>query len=85
MLYFGDGLRSDIVPAKKFAHWDTVYIYEEMEAEIGEIVRPKSETNEKEQDDGEPATKKLKTDADSNEDTETSRVHYRSFEQIGSF
>ena len=56
-----------------------------MEAEVGEIVRPKSETNGKEQDDGEPAAKKLKTDADNNADMETSRVHYRSFEQIGSF
>jgi len=30
VLYFGDSLRSDIFPPRKFAGWDTVYILEEL-------------------------------------------------------
>ena len=33
MVYFGDSIRSDVRPSKKFANWDTVMILEEMEAE----------------------------------------------------
>ncbi len=63
VLYFGDSMRSDIVPAKKYAKWDTVFVYEEMEAEIGHIVNQSplgKETGTEEND--EPAKKKLKTD-----------------------
>ncbi len=38
MLYFGDGMRSDMSGAKKYAKWDTVYIYEEMIAERRDVV-----------------------------------------------
>lgn len=34
MLFFGDSMRSDISPAKKYANWDTVLVLEEMEAEL---------------------------------------------------
>jgi len=34
VLYFGDSMRSDISPAKKYANWDTVLVLEEMEAEL---------------------------------------------------
>jgi len=34
VLFFGDSMRSDISPAKKYANWDTVLVLEEMEAEL---------------------------------------------------
>ena len=37
VLYFGDSLRSDIFPSKKFAEWDTVMVLEEMDAELGTL------------------------------------------------
>ncbi len=63
MLYFGDSLRSDIVPAKKYAEWDTVFIYEEMEAEMAPARKPRaaSESNKNGDEGGEPVRKKLKT------------------------
>ena len=33
VLFFGDSLRSDIIPSKVHAGWDTVYILEEMASE----------------------------------------------------
>jgi len=34
VLFFGDSMRSDISPAKKYASWDTVLVLEEMDAEL---------------------------------------------------
>ena len=33
VLYFGDSLRSDIIPSKVYAGWDTVLVLEEMASE----------------------------------------------------
>ena len=78
VLYFGDGLRAVIVPAKKYANWDTVYIYEEMETELGQKVRIMPDTNttnsSNEDDNDEPTKKKLKVDEESNGQTTISQV-----------
>ena len=78
-MYFGDGIRADIVPAKKYADWDTVYIYEEMETELGQKVRGFADVNRtnrtSEDDNEEPIKKKLKVDEESNGQTAKSQVH----------
>jgi len=42
VLYFGDSIRSDIFPAKRYAGWDTVFILEEI---YGEKLNKCTETN----------------------------------------
>lgn len=37
ILFFGDSLRSDVFPSKKFADWDNFLVLEEMEAEDWEF------------------------------------------------
>ena len=48
MLYFGDSIRSDVRPAKKFADWDTVMVLEEMESETHENVNADDDQDEEE-------------------------------------
>ena len=33
VVYFGDSMKSDVYPPKKFIQWDTVAVLEELEAE----------------------------------------------------
>jgi len=53
VLFFGDSMRSDINPAKKYANWDTVLVLEEMEAELNDTCDISDSIN----DDSDPAWK----------------------------
>jgi len=54
VLFFGDSMRSDISPAKKYANWDTVLVLEEMEAELDDTCDISDSSN----DDSNPAAKR---------------------------
>lgn len=65
IMYFGDSLRSDTFPTSKFAHWTSVLILEEMEAEgLGEEY-----VNQQNGDEG-PASKKQKYEGPSGTEKE---------------
>lgn len=65
IMYFGDSLRSDTFPTSKFAHWTSVLILEEMEAEgLGPYLE--NQLNGKE----EPAAKKSKYEGPSGTEKE---------------